>query len=83
MRSGVNGQTAPSVRSHPVLHRRGVANHQDPVTLSHRPRSNPGSVGRMVKENDMTLANEQIITNPATDAIPSLDAIASLAAPPR
>jgi hypothetical protein len=31
----------------------------------------------MVEENDTTLANEQIITNPATDAI------ASLAAPPR
>jgi pterin-4a-carbinolamine dehydratase len=72
----VTWRTAPSARSHPVLHRPGVANHQDPVTLSRWPHSDPGSVDRMVKENDMTLANEQIITNPASDAI------ASLAAPP-
>ena len=52
---------APSARSHPVRRCPGVANHQDPVTTSHLPHSNPGPVDRMVKENDMTLDNEQII----------------------
>jgi len=39
----------------------GVLNHRDPVTTSHLPCSNPGSVDHMVKEDDMTLDNEQII----------------------
>jgi hypothetical protein len=28
------------------------------VTTSHLPRGNPGSVDRMVRENDMTLGNQ-------------------------
>ena len=45
---------APSARSHLVPHRLDVANHQDPVTTSHLPHSDPESVDHMLKENDMT-----------------------------
>ena len=44
--SGLLHSHAPAADAiHPVLHRPGVADHQDLVTTSHLARSNPGSTG--------------------------------------
>ena len=53
-----DSRAVATVSSRPAPSR--VANHRDPVKTSHLLHSNPGSVDRMAKENDMTLDNEQI-----------------------
>ena len=52
----VSSATARNLGSDP-----GVPNHQDPVRTSHLPHRNPGPISCKVRENDMTLDNEQII----------------------